>query len=142
MRSERLLEREAQRRFVPLGQAALILGDAGADEHLDVRRAVSRALEAGSSGAQREGEGVFVLGCDAPLPDPRESLEVDAGVVQGRRHQLRGREPSVGEGDTDAREPAPKGPAARGAALEHHRVSGFISVLHHWPPSDAQSVAA
>ena len=106
MRAEGLLERQAQRWLELVGQTSLVLRDAGVDDYIEVLGAAARALEAITSGTEREREGVLPVSRDAPLVNACECLEVDVGLVPHASHQLIGRQPALRQLEPDAGEAA------------------------------------
>jgi hypothetical protein len=88
------------------------MGDAAADQHLDVFGTVIGVREAVPGRIHRQREGVFALPAHAPFPDASQTFEVDAWPMRTGVEQLLRREPTLGKLQADALDATREGAGA------------------------------
>ena len=91
-RADRRRDGDAHRRLEPVREAVSVLRDAAIDDQVDVLGLAVPPREAILRRADCEGEGVLLAGRHPALVDAGEPLEIDTGLVPGRRHELGRRE--------------------------------------------------
>ena len=112
--ADRLFDVQAERRLEGLPGPTPGPGDAGADQHLEVRRPALRMSQAIAGRPGGQGEGILAGPDHVAFVDTGQPLQLDVGAVPGLAHQVSGRQPPGGQLHPHALDPAPPGAAGSG----------------------------